>query len=208
MKKLILILALSISWLFVSNQQISANEGVVQMEALDESRARCFVVSTLLANFEYKMLVNCRGLSYPIAQNLFQYVMWADHGEDSYSRLGSLGVGKREFASTQPFNRLFVTKEANDQPEQPSSNLYMSAGISAISFLEGVGIDVASPTPAPQPQEDAVEETVVETNADADLAGMSPGSLIRILGIGVVVVVILVVVIAFVSASRRRPMDI
>lgn len=183
--------------------RVSANEGVIQMESLDQSGAKCFVVSTLLADFQYKMLINCRGLKYPISQNLFQYVMWADHGEGNPTRLGTLGVGKREFSSPKAFNRLFVTKESGSEPRDPSEFLYMSGGVAGIAFLDGAGPEVAQATP--EPTSTPVIAPIVDTTTQPNIG---VGSVIRVLGIAVLVIVVLVIVIAFVSASRRRPIDI
>lgn len=204
MKKNILYSTVFLTLLLLTSS-VKANEGVVQMESIDGTNAKCFSVSTLLADFNYKILVNCRGLKYPISQDLFQYVMWADHGDNRPSRLGTLGVGKREFVSTKPYSRLFVTKESGTEPREPSTNLFMSGGVAPIAYLEGSGVEVVSPTPTPTTSIDQVDTPVVDQEPAST---MGIGSVIRVLGIVVVVVLVLIVVIAFVSASRRRPMDI
>lgn len=194
-----------------------ASEGIFQLEANDGTGGRCFIVSTLLADFKYKMLINCRALKYPIAENLFQYVLWADHGDDEPTRLGTLGIGKREFTAERPFSRLVVTKEANDQPEDPSQNRYMDGRIQPIAFLEGTtnqegSTNQVSPTPQSSPTSIISNLGVGggddETSESEEKDRPSIGATIRVLGAIVLFVVVLVGVIAFVSASRRRPINI
>lgn len=210
MRKISIVIISLVSGLFLVATPVKANEGVVQMEASDGTQGRCFVVSTLLADFRYKMLVNCRGLKYPIAQNLFQYVMWADHGDDKPTRLGTLGIGKREFAAPRAYGRLYVTKEAGSEPQQPSNNMFMSGGVSPIAYLEGVGVDVVAPNPSPTPTPATQDPSVpqIPDPADEDASSVGIGSVIRVLGVIVIVIVVIIVIIAFVSASRRRPIDI
>lgn len=191
---------------------VSAREGVVQMESRDGDGGKCFVVSMLFADGEYRMLVNCRGLKYPISENLFQYVLWAQVGDDDYERLGTLGIGKREFGVEEQFDRLVVTKEAGSEPRNPSDSIYMIGGVSPIAYLSDTssGVEVAEPTPTPvaaiDQQTENGESQIVDEEAPARNIGV--GTAIRFLGIVVLVVVVLVVVIAFISASRRRPVDV
>lgn len=216
--KRILLPTIVAATLVFSGHKVLAREGIVQMTANDGTPGICEIYSMLLDNFTYKMLVNCRGLKYPISQDLFQYALWADHGEENPPTfLGTLGVGKRETAAGAPFNRLFVTKEATREPAAPSDNLFMSGTIRSSAFVEENGIDIVEATPIPteasRPNTQATQEPSIGNFGDAaaedqDTASPGIGGAIRILGAVVVFVVVIVIIIAFINASRRRPVSL
>lgn len=211
MKKLFALPIFIIS-LFLMTSFAHANKGVIQMEAADGGK--CFVFSNLMADFNYKLLVDCVGHQYPPGPGLFQYVSWADHGEGEYSYLGTLGVGSREYTVARPYNRMVITKEAISEPENPSNNVYMVGSPQVVAFMNnGNGVDLGEattiepdPTQTPQASPLANFDDANDVLNDNQPAGI--GGAIRILAAIVVVVVVVIVAIAFISASRRKPIDI
>lgn len=143
--------------LFVAAPTVLGSEGVVEMRSTTGQNSRCFVSSTLMTDFNYAIVANCRDLIYPPASDLFAYILWSNPIQGGKPvKIGSLGFGKNEFRTQAAFSSLFVTKERNDGVGSPSTLITMQGEVQTINFLEKPGGAVApSPTPTGKPKTQA-----------------------------------------------------
>lgn len=140
-----------------------AKEGAVELKSTTGAASRCFAASILLQSSRYRIVVSCRDLIYPPAQELLYYVLWANtEAGGNPTRLGDISFGKAEFTFNRPFTSLFVTKEANARPRGPSENVVMRGEVRPISFLEG---------PAPEPTVAEAEEVPAKETPSKTQAG-------------------------------------
>jgi hypothetical protein len=175
---------LSLTAIFLAANYAWASEGTAELTSPTGTPARCYVSSVLMENYKYSVVVSCRDLIYPPAENLFSYVLWANplDGKNP-EKLGELGVGKAEFTTKKPFSDLFVTAEAGKQARSPSTNLVMQGQIEKISFLDKTPEQVTV-----SPEEEVGEEVKEEETAPAPgkerlLVGLRRVALITVLAL-------------------------
>lgn len=188
---------------------LNASEGTAEIRNLVGGQARCWASSVLMRDFNYKILLSCRDLVYPINSETFTYTLWVtEQGSGDPIRLGDVGIGKREFDIEDAFNGYFVTEERTSNPRNPSDRVIMAGQVQPIAILEG-------PTPTAGPQATAepnsgfgqVNQSPLPTDGQESTTS-SAFSALKIVGGVIVVAVLMVIVIALVSASRRRPIDL
>lgn len=179
--------------LFVLSSDSFASEGEIHLSNQDGSTAECKALSVLMPSLNFKILMTCRNLTYPGDVNQFNYVAWTEPSEGGNSRrLGPLGVGKVEFDSDRPFNRIFVTKEGNSSPRTPSSNVVMSGNVQPIDIFTDS---------QPQPTQTSSSETPTPTPATTQSTNFisrlfQPGRIIIFVG------VILLLILVFILTRR------
>lgn len=113
-----------------------ASEGNIELRNTTNQDMRCFASSVLMPDFNYSLIISCRGLIYPPATDLFSYVLWSTSATDGkIGKLGELGVGKASFQTATPFSSLFVTQEPNNGVSNPSNRTVMQGSVQSITFL-------------------------------------------------------------------------
>jgi len=150
MKKLYAITAFIIFLLSSYAFKANANEGIVELGNSNNTNSRCFAMSTQTGDSSnYKVLIQCTDLVYPIESNDRYYVLWASPSDtkEKTIRVGDLQYGNREFSVSKPFSNLFVTKEQKKHPKTPSKNKIMQGNIKPIAFLKATPTPTSIPTP-------------------------------------------------------------
>lgn len=170
-----------------------ASEGEIYLTNTEGSDAECRAFSVLMTSMEYQILMTCRNLTYPGDVNLFNYVAWAEPSDGgSPERLGTLGVGKVEFETDQPFSRLFVTRESGNRPRTPSASQIMSGRVESLDF---------STVNQPQPEDPQAQDTPQPTPSAQPSRNIfsrifEPGRIIIFVG------VVLLIVLVFILTRR------
>lgn len=155
MKKIFLIIFLLFGFFLLSPNKISASEGAFELSSTNRESYRCYVISLLMANGQYKLLVSCRDLLFPPADRIGNYYLWGTSNFDGETlKMGSLGIGKAEFSSKEPFTNLFITIEENDKTKDPTGSIVMKGSLQKISFLDD--------------KSDNFKPTVIEQNDDIE----------------------------------------
>ena len=190
LKKFLAVVFVTVAlFLAVSAHETKASEGEIEIKSTRGDPARCYAVSILMRDLNYRILMSCRDITYAADPTRFIYLVWATPTSGGKPlKLGELGVGKVQFATKTAFSNIFVTEERNVGTKTPSSDVAMRGNVQMISFLEATPSppptleadqQVASPTPEPQQG-----ETIFSALKKAGL----------IFG-GVVVLIVLVVII-------------
>jgi hypothetical protein len=202
------LLAIFIS-LFVLAKPAKANEGTVELHNVAGGNSRCYVVSIMMPERNFQMLMSCRDLVYPPGENLFQYVLWEVTTEGKVERLERVGIGRVQLSTDKPFNSLFITSETDGNPRAPSDRVIMRGDIKPISILESsanaAAISEVNPSPSLIPVPNTTKSILATPVPKAGQQKESSiiSTLVRIflyIVIGLVIFVILVTVIN----SRRR----
>lgn len=166
MKKLIVIFFILIGLFVLYPNKVAASEGVFELPSTNRESYRCYAISLLMANGQYKLLVSCRDLLFPPADRIGNYYLWGSSSFDGkVLKMGSLGIGKAEFSSKEPFTNLFVTIEENDKTKEPTGTVVMKGSLQKISFLDGQ-------TVKPKP-------SVIEETQEEDLEGSQSAQTIQ-----------------------------
>ncbi len=189
---------------------MKANEGVVELKNTQGGDARCWAGSILMTNFKYEILLSCRDLIYPApaGSDLFNYVLWAQEQEDKVSKLGTLGVGRGQFATANPFVRLFVTQEKDDRVRKPSDQVIMSGYLSSIQLLESPSVNRVQAEETLgnaflEPERELPQSTPMVTTQVVNRGF----SLLKVVGGVLLGIIVFVVIVGVISASRRRPLE-
>lgn len=154
--QLLTVAASTIAFLFLNAVFAYASEGTVELRSTIGQESRCLATSVLMTDFNYSVIVSCRGLTYPPAVDMFSYVLWAIAIKDGKPvKLGEVGVGKVEFRTPAAFSNLFITKELNNTVKSPSEATVMQGNVQPIGFLEEPtaptsAIEKPSPTLTPK----------------------------------------------------------
>jgi len=136
--------------LLIVAMPVSASEGEAYLRNQDNTNGRCRAYSVLMSDLQYSVLMTCRDITYPGDANQFNYVVWAEPTNGGNpERLGTLGVGKVELETRNPFNRLFVTLESSSRPRTPSTEVVMSGNLEQYDF--GQPKPTQNPTSSAQP---------------------------------------------------------
>ncbi len=156
----LLIFALLITvGLYLTAKVTLASEGTVEIRSTTAEDYRCFVVSLLMQNSSYRVIVSCRDLIYPPRPDLFTYIVWTTplSGKNPI-KLGELGIGKASFETRDAFSSLFVTVEQNKGARKPEGQVVMQGTVQSISFLDRP----TTPTPTEKLSEEAEQELLEE----------------------------------------------
>lgn len=187
--------------LLLSLKPAHASEGTAELSSPTQ-KARCFVSSVLLKDFNHKLVVSCRDLVYPPAQNLFSYILWINpQGGGNPQKLGELGVGKADFGTNTTFTELFVTSETNDRVRSPSNRVIMRGSLQPITHLEG---EVEAAVAPPEREEPAEEfgEIIAEPTPTPTIAPQ-PGVLGGIRRVGLIAIIALFIIVLIIAAITR-----
>lgn len=150
-----------IALLFFTVKTSFASEGTFELRSTDNNNYKCFAASLQQQNLVYKILVSCRNIVFPVNDTIYTYIMWANPKDGSAAvKLGSIGLGRAEFATAKAFTSLFVTAEQNPGVRTPTGPVVMKGSIIPVSFLEkpqptqtpaeeGGSATVETPTPTP-----------------------------------------------------------
>jgi len=192
MKKLLGILIFS--FIFFSALNISrASEGTFDIRSTDSNEYKCFAASLQMQNLNYKTIISCRNILFPIDTTIYSYILWANPKDGGAAiKIGSIGLGRGEYAIKPAFTSLFITAEQNPNVKAPTGKIVMKGSIKPITFLEketttseeeGEKIENGgSKTPTPTPsQKTSVRDRLL---TGLKRAGLASGlALIAILGL-------------------------
>lgn len=213
MKKLSLSLsALAVFAFLVFPKSIFANEGIILMRGAGVSGS-CFAVSVYVDG-TYRVLATCRDLKIALSPELNRYVVWLTQEDGKVRRLGEIVNGKLATATDVKFTQLFVTAEADDYGNKPSTDILLSGVVQPINFVTGaVNTNVtvtAAPTPTPTkitatntkttPTPTTKDNTNVKTTNQGIGSALSTVLKIALFGFGA----LLLIVGVFSFISRKR----
>ena len=120
-----------------SAKTASGAEGTFELRSTDSNGYKCFAASLQQQNLNYKVLVSCRNIIFPVDDTIYTYVLWANPQDGSSAiKLGSIGLGRAEFILKPAFTSLFITAEQNPSVKTPAGNVVMKGSIKPITFLE------------------------------------------------------------------------
>ncbi len=196
--------------LVVANS-VAASEGTAELVNVEGEDARCWAGSVLLKSFSYKVIVSCRDLTYPAAdEDVFDYGFWIVPADGKPPvKLGVLGVGKAEFGSNVRFLTVLVTKEGRQQAGQKMGPVVMRGEMTPIRFLEtGIGEAIPTLTPILRPTaalgtaEGQAPEQVAAKGVRLGATILKVVGVAFVLGIGAIVVVI---VVSSLGSKRNVP---
>jgi hypothetical protein len=171
----------------------SASEGTFELRSTDSNKYKCFAASLQMQNLNYKIIISCRNIVFPIDETIYSYILWANpkDGGDIF-KIGTIGLGRGEYALKPAFTSLFVTAEQNPSVKIPTGKVVMKGSIKPITFLEKeVTIseeeegaetgDAKTPTSTPETQKVSVRDRLL---TGLKRAGLASGlALIAILGL-------------------------
>lgn len=138
-----------------------ASQGQFELRNQVGEDARCYAVSGLMQNLDYKILFLCQDILYPGGTSVVNYVVWANPVDGgSPIRLGTLDLGRVELSTKKAFSSLFVTKEEDARVRSPQGQVVMQGGLQRITLLDNpnaaslekseLGEPEASPIPTPK----------------------------------------------------------
>lgn len=200
--KSFIIVVFTLAALSFAVSSASASEGVVELQSTTSQGSRCFVSSILTDDFEYKMVVSCRGLIYPPAPDMFSYVLWSVKTENGKTeKIGELGAGKGEFSTDKAFSSLFVTKERDEWgARSPSDLIVMRGQVQPIGFLEG---PVPAPLVAPEEEGERTTEELQKEKVATASGGLMAGIRRAVLTFLLVIFTVGVAIAATIFTFRR-----
>lgn len=173
-----------------------ASEGIFELRGTVRETTRCFAASLMMQDLNYRILVSCRDLIYPVEPTIFNYVLWATPKEGGNPiKLGALGYGKADFKTNKAFISLFVTTEQNVNTRTPSGNVAMRGNLQPITFLE----KSTTPTPSPEGQKETPKEAEVKKPSAKEklLLGLKRAGLVSLIALVAVIGLVFVI-------TRRR----
>jgi hypothetical protein len=203
--KLMLSTILAVVIMGLAATAAKANEGTVELRNVSGSNARCFVMSVLMPEFEYHLLMSCRDLLYPPADNLFSYVLWAVKDNDKVESLGKVGIGRVEFTLKDKFKSLFVTAEANADTNTPSDRVILRGDVKPIAILENSAANAqisptASPVASPASKTSIAGTTQPKTASESGIVS----TIVKVFLYIIVGLVIFVILVTIINARRRQ----
>ncbi len=194
--KFLLLTVSLILGLFLSSRIVSASEGTVELRSTTNEDYRCFAASLRMQDQNFRLLVSCRDLVYPVDTNIFSYTIWATPSDGGNAiKLGELGLGKVELRTKEAFTGLFVTTEQNSRTRTPSGNTVMTGSVSPLSFLDRP--TTPTPTEEAEGQEIAGEAKELTTRQKLVLA-------LRRAGLVIFLAFLSAIGLVFVLARSRR----
>ena len=177
---------------------VKASEGVIELDNVIGESARCFAVSILMPDYNYRILMSCRDLIYPVGDNVFKYLVYAVPVEGKRdNQLGELGVGKAQFSSRDQFYSLYVVREKGQIGSQKAQQtVVMRGNVSRIKYLDTGEQGEIGPTIAPSPtpeksQQPSQASRLAQTLNVGNWVGKLVGVMLVLGMIGLAVVVIL-----------------
>ncbi|KKQ75477.1 MAG: hypothetical protein US95_C0003G0029 [Candidatus Woesebacteria bacterium GW2011_GWB1_38_5] len=172
---------------------VSASEGTFELRSTDDNNYKCYAASLLMQNLNYKIILSCRNILFPVDETIFTYMLWANPSAGGKPvKIGSVGLGKGEYATKVAFASLFVTTEQNVNTKEPAGNVVMKGSIKPILFLEKEitdssdektedGEEKISPSPTPKVSNLSTRERLI---TGFKRAGLATGlALVSILGL-------------------------
>lgn len=175
-----------------------ASEGVVELDNVVGESSRCFAASVLMPDYNYKIIMSCRDLIYPVGDNVFKYLVYIVPVEGKKDvQLGELGVGKAQFGTRNQFFSMYVVRERGEMGSQKEQQtVVMRGNVSRIKFLDTGEEGVIGPTIAPSPtpeksQQPSQASRLAQTLNVGNWVGKLVGVMLVLGMIGLAVVVIL-----------------
>lgn len=173
---------------------VSASEGSFELRSTDDNNYKCYAASLLMQNLNYKIILSCRNILFPVDETIFTYMLWANPSAGGKPvKLGSVGLGKGEYVTKIAFTSLFVTTEQNVNTKEPAGNVVMKGSIKPILFLleeettessdekTEDGEEEISPSPTPKVSSLSTRERLI---TGFKRAGLATGlALVSILGL-------------------------
>lgn len=136
MKKLFMVLIFSILFFSALNKSF-ASEGTFELRSTDSNNYKCFAASLQMQNLNYKIIISCRNILFPIDTTIYSYILWANPKDGGNTfKIGTIGLGRGEYAIKPAFTSLFITAEQNPAVKEPVGKVVMKGSIKPITFLE------------------------------------------------------------------------
>lgn len=190
MKKLFGVFFASLLFLFAFKTAL-ASEGTFELRSTDSNDYKCFASSLQLQNLNYRVVISCRNIMFPVDETIYTYMLWANPQDGTKPiKVGSIGLGKGEYLVKPEFTSLFITTEQNPGVKDPAGKVVMKGSIKPITFLEKPIQPEAtiapegtktSPTPTSTTQKASVRDRLL---TGLKRAGLASGlALIAILGL-------------------------
>jgi len=192
MKRIIMLFISGLLYFSIVNT-VSASEGTFELRSTDDNNYKCYAASLLMQNLNYKIILSCRNILFPVDETIFTYMLWANPSAGGKPvKIGSVGLGKGEYATKVAFASLFVTTEQNVNTKEPAGNVVMKGSIKPILFLEKEitdssdekiedGEEEISPSPTPKVSNLSTRERLI---TGFKRAGLATGlALVSILGL-------------------------
>ena len=192
MKRIIMLFISGLLYFSIVNT-VSASEGTFELRSTDDNNYKCYAASLLMQNLNYKIILSCRNILFPVDETIFTYMLWANPSAGGKPvKLGSVGLGKGEYVTKIAFTSLFVTTEQNVNTKEPARNVVMKGSIKPILFLEKEitessdektedGEKEISPSPTPKASDLSTRERLI---TGFKRAGLATGlALVSILGL-------------------------
>lgn len=196
--RLFVLISLVLGGMLLFAKKSTASEGTVELVSTTDVDYRCFVASIRMQGGQFRMPFSCRNIEYPVDDNVFYYIMWANpvNGGDPV-KLGELNRGKGEFRKNTVFSSLFVTTENKRDVRQPQGEVVMRGDIQPINFL----IEAPEPTPTPEetPPEEQPEEEQPQEMSTRDKLFLA----LRRAGIAALLALVTLVGLVFVITRSR-----
>jgi hypothetical protein len=128
---------------FLFSKSIHASNGTVELVSTNRLTYRCVMTSLQLENGKFRVVINCRDLIYPVDGSFFTYLLWINPTDGSAPRkLGTLGLGRKEFVTDFSFSSAFVTTEINQNVKEPSTDVVMRGNLQGFLLLETAPTDI------------------------------------------------------------------
>lgn len=190
MKKIIYIFGLTFILSLLAAANVSASEGKTTLRNTIGQDATCDAKSALMTDNKYTILITCKDLIYPPSTETNAYVVWATPlSGGKLTRLGSLGYGRAEFRTANPFISLIVSREKVN-----TQSLGRLSDPTTVVMRGNVDIDPAAP---PLIEEGLVEDEIVATPtprpASSLISKIGTGAIITIVSIVMIIVMLVIV---------------
>ena len=197
-----LIFVIAVIMFFFSAGFAAASEGIIELRNVNGRGARCFAMSTYFnGSNNYKLLMQCSDLIYPIEQDGNYYILWATPIAENPTpeRIGELGYGKQVFDYRKAFSDLFVTREQNRNSRQASSSKIMTGKVMPITFLNNQSTPIVTKAKL-SPSPSAAKTTITPTPA---ATGRSTTSFATTVILIIVIITIFAIVIYAILRVRK-----
>lgn len=190
MKKIIYILSLSFLGLLLAATRVSASEGKTTLRNTIGQDATCDAKSALMTDNKYTILITCRDLTYPPSVDTNAYIVWATPlNGGKPTRLGSLGYGRAEFRTSNPFASLFISREKVN-----TQSLGRLAEPGTIVMRGNVDIDPAAPPLIEEGSEEGITATPTPKPVTSSLISkIGTGAIITIVSIVMIIIMLVIV---------------
>jgi hypothetical protein len=139
---------------------------------------------------KYTILITCKDLIYPPSVDTNAYIVWATPLNGGKPvRLGSLGYGRAEFRTANPFSALYISREKVN-----TQSLGRLSEASTVVMRGNVDIDPAAPPLIEEGLGEEITATPTPKPANSSLiAKIGTGAIITIVSIVMIIIMLVIV---------------